>query len=100
MFLLVSNGPPLRWRIGMAGRLGCGCARAVAQGAGRMENLSVRRGVAVASVVPVSLLVSMVRRVATRTVDCCLEHERQTFEFALALPASDGSPGSTTRGGS
>jgi hypothetical protein len=40
---------------------------------GRMENLSVRRGVAVASVVPVSLLVSMVRRVATRTVDCCLE---------------------------
>jgi hypothetical protein len=29
--------------------------------------------VAVASVVPVSLLVSMVRRVATRTVDCCLE---------------------------
>ena len=37
--------------------------------------------VAVASVVPVSLLVSMVRRVATRTVDCCLEHERQTYEF-------------------
>jgi hypothetical protein len=34
--------------------------------------------VAVGSVVPVSLLVSMVRRVATRTVDCCLEHERQT----------------------
>jgi hypothetical protein len=29
--------------------------------------------VAVAFVVPVSLLVSMVRRVATRTVDCCLE---------------------------
>ena len=29
--------------------------------------------VAVASVVPVSLLVSMARRVATRTVDCCLE---------------------------
>jgi hypothetical protein len=34
--------------------------------------------VAVAPVVPVSLLVSMARRVATRTVDCCLEHERQT----------------------
>lgn len=33
---------------------------------------------AVCSVVPVSLLVSMVRRVSTRTVDCCLEHERQT----------------------
>lgn len=33
---------------------------------------------AVASVVPVSLLVSMVWRVSTRTVDCCLEHERQT----------------------
>jgi hypothetical protein len=46
--------------------------------------------VAVASVVPVSLLVSMARRVATRTVDCCLEHERQTSEFALALPASNG----------
>ena len=30
------------------------------------------------SVVPVSLLVSMVWRVSTRTVDCCLEHERQT----------------------
>ena len=37
--------------------------------------------VAVASVVPVSLFVSMVRRVSTRTVDCCLEHERQSFEF-------------------
>jgi hypothetical protein len=37
--------------------------------------------VAVASVVPVSLLVSMVRRVATRTVDCCHEHERQNYEF-------------------
>src|SRR5829696_6635153 len=46
--------------------------------------------VAVASVVPVSLLVSMARRVATRTVDCCLEHERQTSEFALALLASNG----------
>jgi hypothetical protein len=34
--------------------------------------------VAVASVVPVSLLVSMARRVARRTVDCCLEHARQT----------------------
>jgi len=56
--------------------------------------------VAVASVVPVSLLVSMVRRVATRTVDCCLEHERQTSKFALALPASNGSTASTTTGGS
>ena len=37
--------------------------------------------VAVASVVPVSLLVSMARRVSTRTVDCCHEHERQTYEF-------------------
>src|SRR5215217_2707161 len=46
--------------------------------------------VAVASVVPVSLLVSMARRVSTRTVDCCLEHERQTSEFALALLASNG----------
>lgn len=43
---------------------------------------------AVASVVPVSLLVSMVGRVSTRTVDCCLEHERQTSNF-LALPAAD-----------
>jgi transposase len=42
--------------------------------------------VAVASVVPVSLLVSMVRRVATRTVDCCLEHERQTSKFCLGPP--------------
>jgi hypothetical protein len=33
-----------------------------------------------------SLLVSMVRRVATRTVDCCCEHERQTFEFAFGPP--------------
>ena len=33
---------------------------------------------AVASVVPVSLLVSMGWRVSTRTVDCSLEHERQT----------------------
>lgn len=37
--------------------------------------------VAVASVVPVSLSVSMVRRVSTRTVDCCLEHERQTLKL-------------------
>jgi hypothetical protein len=44
--------------------------------------------VAVASVVPVSPLVSMARRVSTRTVDCCHEHERQTYSF-LALPATD-----------
>ena len=56
--------------------------------------------VAVASVVPVSLLVSMVRRFATRTVDCCLEHERQTSKFALALLASNESTASTTTGGS
>jgi len=56
--------------------------------------------VAVGSVVPVSLLVSMVRRVATRTVDCCFEHERQTSNFVLALPASNGSTASTTTGGS
>ena len=42
--------------------------------------------VAVASVVPVSLLVSMARRVATRTVDCRLEHERQTSELCLGPP--------------
>jgi hypothetical protein len=51
-----------------------------------------------ASVVPVSPLVSIVRRVATRTVDCCLEHERQTSKFALALPASKVSTASTTTG--
>jgi hypothetical protein len=68
--LLVSNGPLL----------------ARADRDGRKIDLRVRFGqsgwrriemfvavVAVASVVPVSLLVSMVRRVATRTVDCCLE---------------------------
>ena len=42
--------------------------------------------VAVASVVPVSLLVSMVRRVATRAVDCCRDHERQTSKFCLGPP--------------
>jgi transposase len=42
--------------------------------------------VAVASVVPVSLLVSMVRRVATRTVDCCLEHARQTSNLPWPSP--------------
>ena len=42
--------------------------------------------VAVASVVPVSLLVSMARRVATRTVDCRLEHERQTSELPWPSP--------------
>src|SRR5215218_10453250 len=42
--------------------------------------------VAVASVVNVSLFVSMVRRVATRTVDCCLEHERQTSKICLGPP--------------
>ncbi len=48
--------------------------------------------VAVASVVPVSLLVSMVRRVSTRTVDCCHEHERQTSNL-LALPVTSSSDG-------
>ena len=38
--------------------------------------------VALASVVPVSLLVSMVRRVATRTVDCC---ERAVRHEALLI---------------
>ena len=45
---------------------------------------------AVSSVVPVSLLVSMVRRVSTRTVDCCLEHERQTSN--LLGPPRGGRP--------
>jgi hypothetical protein len=43
---------------------------------------------AVASVVPVSLLVSMGWRVSTRTVDCSLEHERQTSN--LLGPPRDG----------
>ena len=47
---------------------------------------------AVASVVPVSLLVSMVRRVATRTVDCCLEHERQTSNLPWPSPRRTGRP--------
>jgi hypothetical protein len=46
--------------------------------------------VAVASVVPVSLLVSMVRRVSTRTVDCCLEDVRQTYEFPWPSPCRTG----------
>jgi hypothetical protein len=46
--------------------------------------------VAVASVVPVSLLVSMVRRVATRTVDCGLEHERQTSNLPWPSPCRTG----------
>jgi hypothetical protein len=34
--VLVSNWPPLRWRIGMAGRLGCGCVRAGCRGGWRI----------------------------------------------------------------
>jgi len=57
----------------MIGRLACGC--------GLAGWLAENRDVCRASAVPVSMLVSMVRRVATRTVDCCLEHERQTSNF-------------------
>src|SRR5829696_8787888 len=80
---LVSNGSPLRGRIGMARGWAFGCARLGGWSAGvGGRRISVFVAVvAVASVVPVSLLVSMARRVATRTVDCCHEHERQTYEF-------------------
>jgi len=80
---LVRNGSPLRGRIGMARRLAFGCARLggwPAGAGGRRISVFVAV-VAVASVVPVSLLVSTVRRDATRTVDCCHEQERQTYEF-------------------
>src|SRR4029450_7774539 len=56
--------------------------------------------VAVAFVVPVSLLVSMVRRVATRTGIVALSTSVRLRNFALALPASNESSVSTTRGGS
>ena len=63
---LVSNGSPLRWRIVVMGRfaVGCGWVGGVAGWSGRQSGLFVAV-VAVASVVPVSPLVSMARRVST-----------------------------------
>ena len=80
---LVSNWSLLRGVSGWPEDLAVGCGWWVAgRGGGAGRELWVFVAVvAVASVVPVSLLVSMVRRVSTRTVDCCLEHERQNSDF-------------------
>jgi len=78
---LISDGSPLRGRIGMARRFrrGCGPGDGWLFGHARARIVVFAAVVAVRSVVPVSLLISMVRRVSTRTVDCC--HRARASDF-------------------